>query len=250
MIETLISARCKEGFADVNYMKLFINDKLINLIPTGEFQSDSTFDAVITNIDELQPETLKGRVLVLDTTISHIDALIRLMELRKLKKLVSVTYVVDAYEEAKAFVKSQFKIVKAAGGIVRKRDKFLMIYRLGKWDLPKGKVDKNERTVEAAVREIYEECQIKALPGEKICATWHTYVYEGKRILKKTTWYSLECLDDSQMMPQVEEDIEDLRWMTHNEVDIALKNSYRSILAVFEAYFQKFEIEEPARKAL
>jgi 8-oxo-dGTP pyrophosphatase MutT (NUDIX family) len=231
-------------------MKLFINDKLINLIPKEEFDVTTPYDVVINNLGDLMPETLKGKVLVQDTTFSHIDALIQLMELRKLKKLVSVTYVVDHYQEAKAFVKGQFKIVKAAGGIVRKRDRFLMIYRLGKWDLPKGKVDKNERTIEAAVREIYEECQIKTLPGDKICSTWHAYVYEGKRILKKTTWYSLECLDDSQMMPQVEEDIEDLRWMTHNEVDIALKNSYRSIEAVFDSYFEKFELQDEVKKAV
>ncbi len=231
-------------------MKLFINDKLINLIPKAEFESNFPYDVVINDLDELQPDALKGQVLVLDTTFSHIDALIQLMEMRKLKKLISVTYVVEEYHEAKAFVKSQFKIVKAAGGIVRKRDKFLMIYRLGKWDLPKGKVDKNERTIDAAVREIQEECQVKALPGEKICSTWHTYVYEGKRILKKTTWYALDCLDDSQMMPQVEEDIVDLRWMTHSEIDIALKNSYRSIIAVFESFFVKFELQEQAQKAV
>ncbi len=34
--------------------------------------------------------------------------------------------------------------IKTAGGIVIKNEKILFIYKNGKWDLPKGKIDKGE----------------------------------------------------------------------------------------------------------
>jgi ADP-ribose pyrophosphatase YjhB (NUDIX family) len=45
---------------------------------------------------------------------------------------------------------------------VRKKDKFLMIYRMKKWDLPKGKKEKKEKYKDTAVREVSEECNVSA----------------------------------------------------------------------------------------
>ena len=39
---------------------------------------------------------------------------------------------------------SSFKLVEAAGGVVLKENKLLFIHRLGKWDLPKGKMEGEE----------------------------------------------------------------------------------------------------------
>jgi 8-oxo-dGTP pyrophosphatase MutT (NUDIX family) len=220
-------------------MKLFINDRLINIIkPSDAPYEFSAFDMVINSQTPLKGIKLEGRVLITDGTPAYIDALLALMELKKLKKLVSVTFVATHYKEVKRFVKKQFRIVEAAGGLVMKDEKFLMIFRLGKWDLPKGKLEKDEKTIEGAVREVEEECAVKVFPEGKVCATWHTYVHEGRKILKKTTWYLMECTDDSQMKPQIEEDIEDLRWMTETEVEQALKNSYGSIIMVFDQYWR------------
>ena len=56
-----------------------------------------------------------------------------------------------------------YKIIEAAGGAVVKDKKLLAIYRLGKWDLPKGKMERGESKEESAIREVEEECGISGL---------------------------------------------------------------------------------------
>ena len=217
-------------------MKLFINDKLIHIIKRKEHYGTEGYDLVIDSFTDLSTRKLHGNVLILDGHADHIDELIALMEVKKLKKLNSITYVTDYYAGVKDFIKSQFRIIKAAGGLITKGSRVLMIYRLNKWDLPKGKLEKDEKPVAGALREVEEECCIKAAVESKLCATWHTYVFEGRKTIKKTTWYLMNCLDDSNMHPKLEEDIEDLRWMTPEEVTAALENSYGSIIEVFNTY--------------
>ena len=119
---------------------------------------------------------------------------------------------------------------------MKKGDKTLLIYRLKKWDLPKGKLEKGEAAAEGALREVEEECGIKVSLGEKICTTRHTYSMKEKNILKKTTWYVMDCVSDKKMTPQTEEDIEEVRWMNVKEVYVALQDTYRSIAHVFDRY--------------
>src|SRR5690606_38316271 len=68
------------------------------------------------------------------------------------------------YEDPKGFFKElikQVKFVKAAGGLVdNELNEFLFIKRLGKWDLPKGKLEEGEKMKETALREVEEECGI------------------------------------------------------------------------------------------
>ncbi|MEJ7664715.1 MAG: NUDIX domain-containing protein [Hymenobacter sp.] len=61
----------------------------------------------------------------------------------------------------------------------------LLIYRLGKWDLPKGKLKSDEDVPAGAMREVEEECNIKVELGEKLPSTWHSYAYKGNKMLKK-----------------------------------------------------------------
>ena len=139
----------------------------------------------------------------------------------------------------KSFIKSRFTVIKAAGGIVVKDDKALFIFRLGKWDLPKGKFDKGETPAQCALREVEEECGIKVKLGPKIINTWHTYTQDRKSILKKTYWYVMESTNDSGMKPQKEEGIVDIRWMGHQEAKTALINSYPSMRYLFKQFLKK-----------
>ncbi|MFN3405985.1 MAG: NUDIX hydrolase [Cytophagaceae bacterium] len=220
-------------------MKLFLNDKAINIIALTEDINQQDYDVVLNGNEEITSKKLSGQVLVVEGSPNHIYRLIKILEVKKLKRLSSVTFAVSDKEQTIDFVKDQFKIIKAAGGLVRKGDKILMIYRLDKWDLPKGKLEKKEDTKEGAQREVEEECNIKVEVKEKLCKTWHTYVRKGKRILKRTDWYVMDCLNDSKMEPQVEEDIDEVRWMDKKEVKKALKNSYASIQEVFENFYNK-----------
>lgn len=196
------------------------------------------YDTIIGATEEILSVKLLGKVLIQQASPRQLERLIRLLELKKLKKLLSITFAVDDYEFMVEFVKDQFKVIKASGGVVRKGDKILLIFRLGKWDLPKGKLKKKEESMKAAKREVEEECSVKVDVKEKVCSTWHTYVRKGKRILKRTDWYEMNCIDDSNMQPQLEEFIEDLKWMNYKDVVRSVKNSYASIQEVVDEFYR------------
>jgi 8-oxo-dGTP pyrophosphatase MutT (NUDIX family) len=178
-------------------------------------------------------------VLVSEPTVVLLYKLFTLMRVKKLKKLESITFATANKKELVKAVKRHFKIIKAAGGVVIKDDRILLMYRLKKWDLPKGKLEKDENSKTGAVREVEEECNVKVKLEHKVCATWHTYMQNGSRILKKTKWYAMTCLDDSQMKPQLEEDIEQLIWVDQVQAKILLADSYCSINYVVDKYIQK-----------
>jgi 8-oxo-dGTP pyrophosphatase MutT (NUDIX family) len=127
--------------------------------------------------------------------------------------------------------KSLFSIVEAAGGLVKNnKGEYLFIYRHGKWDLPKGKIEKGESIKKAAVREVEEECGISELTiSKEITPTYHTYHLNEKQILKPTYWFEMNCGDDSQPIPQEEEGITEVRWITPENFEMVKKNTYESI---------------------
>ena len=128
---------------------------------------------------------------------------------------------------------SLYTILKAAGGVVinSQTNKLLMIFRNGKWDLPKGKIEAREEADVAAVREVYEECGIGELKlSKQIKTSFHTYPYKETVILKKTYWFLMSSTDISTPVPQLEEGIVEARWMDKAEVKKALKNAYSSIV--------------------
>jgi hypothetical protein len=54
-----------------------------------------------------------------------------------------------------------YTIIQAGGGLVyNDAGDIMMIFRRGKWDLPKGKLDKGETIDECALREVGEETGI------------------------------------------------------------------------------------------
>ena len=130
-----------------------------------------------------------------------------------------------------------FKFIEAAGGLVTLPDgRILMIRRLGKWDLPKGKSEKGETLQETAIREVVEECGLASLPtitGE-LLNTFHTYHRNGNHILKHTAWYTMTYNGDNTLHPQYDEDITEAVWIAENQLDIILQNTYKSIKQVFE----------------
>jgi len=221
-------------------MRIYIKDTPLRIKREQEVQDRKAFDVVVDTDDLLIRESkLKGDVLILNATQAIVKSILFILHNKKLKELKSVTLISPDYDASVALIKSAFKIIKAAGGVVHRDGKVLMIFRLGKWDFPKGKIDKGEATKVGALREVEEECNIKVTLGKKICNTWHTYSHGGKNILKKTTWYEMFCLDDSEMKPQVNEGIELVKWMNKKELDIALINAYRSIQHVNKKFKNK-----------
>ncbi|MCP4460268.1 MAG: NUDIX domain-containing protein [Cytophagales bacterium] len=160
------------------------------------------------------------------------------MSKKKYKEMSMITLAGKEKKDIVEYVKSKFTIIEAGGGIVEKDGKFLMIHRKGQWDLPKGKRDAGEGIEECALREVEEETGVKVEVVKRITSVWHTYLQNKKYILKKTYWYSMNCLDDSEMKPQKEEGIKDVKWMTIIKMEEALLSSYRSLRYVVQEYRQ------------
>lgn len=131
--------------------------------------------------------------------------------------------------------KKQFTVIKAAGGLVFKKNQCLFMVRRGKWDLPKGKVDKGEGIRQAAVREVEEECGVKARITKKLSKTHHLYLQSNQPILKQVQWYYMEMVDDSHMKPQSEENITKVKWLKATDIDEQVaQNTYPSILELLK----------------
>ncbi|GAB3219132.1 NUDIX hydrolase [Algoriphagus aestuariicola] len=220
-------------------MKIFVNDKPVELLSYEELDPAKSFDYTFSNLEEL-PLDIHWEEDILFREPSH-DIIIRLLYLlrtRKMKELDSITLVTKDKKALKDFIKSRFSIIKAAGGVVSKKDKVLMIFRLGKWDFPKGKFDKGETPEECAKREVEEETNVRVKLGPHICNTWHTYTQNRKSILKKTYWFAMDSVNDSSMKPQAEEGIDDIVWLSEADAKTALINSYPSMRYLFKHYLK------------
>jgi len=135
----------------------------------------------------------------------------------------------------KSFI-SNIRIIKAAGGLVKNGEgQYLFIHRLGKWDLPKGKVEEDEKMKEAALREVEEECGIKInYLGKKIETTYHCYTMRGKFVLKQTKWYEMGVNKIPKLTPQLEEDIDQAIWVKKANLDKIKNDTYPLILDVIQ----------------
>ncbi|GHE48518.1 hypothetical protein GCM10017764_34410 [Sphingobacterium griseoflavum] len=163
----------------------------------------------------------------------------KLFQASKNKATKETTYLYVHPDAEKVFrsLLQKNNIIKAAGGIVKNGEgEYLFIHRLGKWDLPKGKVEENEKMRDAAVREVEEECGIKInYLGAKLHTTYHTYVMRGKFVLKQTNWYDMGANKSPKLIPQLEEDITDARWISRDDLEIVKENTYPLIAQLIKA---------------
>ena len=133
--------------------------------------------------------------------------------------------------------KKSYKVINAAGGMVlNNENNLLMIFRNSRWDLPKGKVEKEEETDKAALREVEEECGLHQLNLVKqLSATYHTYELNGERILKPTHWFMMTT-PETHLIPQTDEGITEAHWMNKKEIKKASAQSYSSIVSLLLQY--------------
>ena len=127
---------------------------------------------------------------------------------------------------------SHFPMIEAAGGLVRKEgNQILFIFRYGKWDLPKGKMEPGEKPAETAVREVTEETGVSGLSIIKeLIPTYHTYKLDGKRVIKKTHWFEMDFGDDTHITPQAIEDITVVKWLNKKDIPWIMRDSYASVI--------------------
>ncbi len=127
-----------------------------------------------------------------------------------------------------------YKFIEAAGGLVRNaKGEILVIYRREKWDLPKGKLERNELPEIGATREVEEECGISNINIIKLIkTTYHTYRLKNKDILKRTYWYEMIHHGNQELIPQTEEEITEAKWINIDHIDEIKSNTFLSIIEV------------------
>jgi 8-oxo-dGTP pyrophosphatase MutT (NUDIX family) len=134
------------------------------------------------------------------------------------------------------YFRSRFVEIPASGGLVKNDSGlFLFIRRFGVWDLPKGKIEKKESPENAAIREVGEECGLSELKIIKqLDSTYHIYrspylKYPDNLVLKETKWFLMSYAGSEIPIPEMEEDIEEVRWFSPTEFDQVLTNTYSSL---------------------
>lgn len=132
--------------------------------------------------------------------------------------------------EVAEYLHRRFRYVKAAGGLVRTEGgNCLMIYRDGRWDLPKGMVERGETLAAAALREVAEETGVRPSPTVVLVAkTYHIYDKYGGWHLKQTSWFAMQA-PAMQPRPQSEEGITEALWVPAKVCLDRLSASYASL---------------------
>jgi 8-oxo-dGTP pyrophosphatase MutT (NUDIX family) len=163
-----------------------------------------------------------------------------LHEIKKPEFHAGILWNKDLEKLKKAFFK-HFTLIEAAGGIVQNENKeLLFILRKGKWDLPKGKLDKGEELVTCAEREIKEETGVENLKLKKsIGTTYHTYDEFGKHFLKISHWFFFITKGHQSLQPQTEEDITEIKWFLTKDIRTPMANTYPNIKDILTTFFDE-----------
>ena len=183
-------------------------------------------DELTNEINEFR--THPDAVFIDEVSTPAINSLLH--EIKKPEFHAGIIYGNDI-EKLKSDFFKHFIVIKAGGGVIKnENEEILFIFRRGKWDLPKGKLDENEHIEECAKREVQEETGLKKLVIEKpLEITYHTYEQFGKHFLKESHWFAMKAKGHEQLIPQVEEDITEIKWVKPEEITKYLSNTFPAI---------------------
>ncbi|AWI26704.1 NUDIX hydrolase [Flavobacterium pallidum] len=177
--------------------------------------------------------------------VKETDFQLFLLESADIKKVITKIFqnkIQKAYlyhpdeKEILKTLKTKMPVQKAGGGIVyNKKNEVLFIFRNGKWDLPKGGIEKGEEIEYTALREVEEETGVnKLVITDKLQKTYHIFKRNGRYKLKVTHWFEMRSTYEGPLLPQLEEGIEKVAWLNPDQISEALKNSYENIKLLFE----------------
>lgn len=202
--------------------KIYINESLLLLCSKGYYQE---------NKKDYDPSFLQMKYR------AGIKQLFQLIDkAEKLKEPETIILYADDMKKLWKEFKSLYKVRKAAGAVVfNPDDEILAIFRLQKWDLPKGKLEKGENRKVAAYRELLEETGISKAENQlPLIKTYHTYKLKGVRNLKDTKWYQFTS-SENEFMPQTEENIIEVKWKKKGDFLSGKLETYQNILEVIKA---------------
>ena len=136
----------------------------------------------------------------------------------------------DTQKAFKKLLKLMPNIIAAGGKVVNSKNEILFIYRNNKWDLPKGKAERNENIAETALREVKEETGIKDISITKpLQVTYHIFKKNKKYRLKITYWFEMMSSNVNQLVPQLDEGITRAEWISASEIEKIKTKCYANI---------------------
>ena len=168
-----------------------------------------------------------------DSVAFHIDEadILIILKLLESENYQSICLYGFKEEELLKKLQNSLKVIEAAGGLVLNDSReILFIYRFGRWDLPKGKIEKDESAREGALREVREECGIGNLDLiRELDKTYHIYKLKDVYVIKTTYWFLMHAADGQELIPQVEEDITEVKWVAESALGSVVKDTYLNI---------------------
>ena len=170
---------------------------------------------------------LKNSLIIDPELVENLD----LLKLLTKKKINSIGVFSNEFELIINIFKKKFPEIIAAGGkVINNKSEILFIYRNKKWDLPKGKAEKNEIISETALREVEEETGVKNLSIIKpLDKTYHIFKRGGKKYLKTTYWFEMKSDFNGKFKPQNKEGITRVEWIGIENLSSILPKSYANI---------------------
>ena len=187
--------------------KIFVGDKPIILT------TEPKEEMGVKNY-KLKPVILRRVIRKLNTSATKEARLVHKNEKKLLKK----------------FLKKAPNVIAGGGKVYNDKGKVLFIFRNGKWDLPKGKIENNESIEQTAIREVEEETGVKGLKIIKpLETTYHIFKRRGRYRIKITYWFEMQTSFDGKLIPQEKEGITKVKWLGKKKIKKAMKNSYANI---------------------
>lgn len=199
--------------------KVFVNDTLIIF---QEKQVDTPVDSNVFKVDSIFEFG------------DYAPEIIHKIKSKNLQYIVVSAEVLDF--EWHRFTQVFYHVHAAGGLALDEHARLLFIKRNHVWDLPKGHVEKNEKFDQAALREVEEECGNLSLElQEFLITTHHIYFFKEKWRLKSTHWYRMKVNKVIELIPQIEEGIEEVAFFDTQDLSWIKSQTYPNILSVIES---------------
>lgn len=119
--------------------------------------------------------------------------------------------------------------IDASGGLtIDSEERIAFIFKNGRWDLPKGIIERNASAAETALCEVSEETgllynQLRVLT--ELIPTVHISKFAKTKSIKRTRWFLIRCSSKNPVFhPQVEEGIEHCEWVPLWDLERPLAN--------------------------
>ena len=163
-------------------MKVFFSNYTLHIINIKKVAQLADYGLVI-DCHHGHPRQLKTNALWLNPSAEDLEWLLAKMRHAGHSSAISVTCATQDPSSLRAVLRRQFNTIRAAGGVVSNpAGELLLIYRLGRWEFPKGKRKKHETLSETALREVEEECGVRVLCEKKLTTTYHAIPLANKRL--------------------------------------------------------------------